>query len=37
MIYNDRRGRNFVGEHAYDKAILSPENVAQGFKRLIGN
>lgn len=36
MIYIDRRGNKFVGTKAHDQAILSPENVARGFKRLIG-
>ena len=36
VIYIDKRGHKFVGVRAYDKAILSPENVAQGFKRLMG-
>ena len=36
VIYIDKRGHKFVGVRAYDKAILSPENVAAGFKRLMG-
>jgi molecular chaperone DnaK len=36
VIYIDKRGHKFVGVRAYDKAFLSPENVAQGFKRLMG-
>jgi molecular chaperone DnaK len=36
VIYIDKRAHKFVGVRAYDKAILSPENVAQGFKRLMG-
>ena len=36
VIYIDKRGHKFVGGRAYDKAIISPENVAQGFKRLMG-
>ena len=35
-IYIDKRGHKFIGGRAYDKTILSPENVAQGFKRLMG-
>jgi molecular chaperone DnaK len=35
-IYVDKRGHKFVGVRACDKAFLSPENVAQGFKRLMG-
>ena len=36
VIHIDRRGNRAVGVRAYDQAILSPENVAQGFKRLMG-
>ena len=36
VIYVDRRGNHTVGVRAYDQAILAPENVAQGFKRLMG-
>ena len=36
VIYIHKGGQKFVGVRAYDKAILSPENVAQGFKRLMG-
>ncbi len=35
-IYIDRRGNRFVGKKAQDQASLAPENVAQGFKRLMG-
>lgn len=35
-IYIDRRGHRFVGQRAYDRKLLSPENVAEGFKRLMG-
>lgn len=35
-IMIDRRGAVFVGKRAYDQAAYSPENVAQGFKRLMG-
>ena len=35
-IYRDRRGNQTVGVRAYDQAIMAPENVAQGFKRLMG-
>ena len=35
-IYVDRRGNKFVGTKAQDQASLAPENVAQGFKRLMG-
>lgn len=36
MIYIDRRRHRFVGTKAFDQAMLAPENVAQGFKRLMG-
>ena len=36
VIYIDKRGHKFVGARAYDRTILSPENVAHGFKRLMG-
>jgi molecular chaperone DnaK len=36
VIHIDKRGHKFVGKRAYDQAILSPDNVAQGFKRLMG-
>ncbi len=35
-IMMDRRGAKLVGKRAYDQAAFSPENVAQGFKRLMG-
>ncbi len=35
-IYIDKRGRRFYGKKAYDQAVLSPENTAHGFKRLMG-
>jgi molecular chaperone DnaK len=35
-IYIHRSGRRFYGKKAYDYAIISPENTAQGFKRLMG-
>jgi molecular chaperone DnaK len=35
-IYIDKRGHKFVGVRAYANGFLSPENVAQGFKRLMG-
>jgi molecular chaperone DnaK len=35
-IMMDRRGGMLVGKRAYDQAAFSPENVAQGFKRLMG-
>jgi molecular chaperone DnaK len=36
VIMIDRRGSMLVGKRAYDQAAYSPENVAQGFKRLMG-
>jgi molecular chaperone DnaK len=36
VIYIDKRGNKFVGRRAYDQAVLAPENVAQGFKRIMG-
>src|SRR5438270_5807584 len=35
-IMIDRRGSMLVGKRAYDQAAYSPEDVAQGFKRLMG-
>jgi molecular chaperone DnaK len=35
-IMLDRRGGMLVGKRAYDQSAFSPENVAQGFKRLMG-
>jgi len=35
-IMIDRRGGMLVGNHAYSQAPYSPENVALGFKRLMG-
>jgi len=36
VIYIDKRGHKFVGSRAYDQTVLSPDNVAHGFKRLMG-
>lgn len=36
VIYFDRRGHMTIGTRAQAQAELSPDNVAQGFKRLIG-
>jgi molecular chaperone DnaK len=36
VIYVDRRGHRLYGTRAHQQAILSPDNVAQGFKRLMG-
>jgi molecular chaperone DnaK len=35
-IMIDRRGNMLVGKRAYDQAAYAPDNVAQGFKRLMG-
>lgn len=35
-IMIDKRGGMLVGQRAYEQAAFSPENVAQGFKRLMG-
>jgi molecular chaperone DnaK len=35
-IYRDRRGHQTVGVRAYDHCLLSPDNVVEGFKRLMG-
>src|SRR5262245_10501925 len=36
VININKMGHRFVGNRAYQQALLSPENVAQGFKRLMG-
>lgn len=36
VIYIDKRGHRLYGKRAYDQALLSPENVAARFKRLMG-
>ncbi len=36
VIYIDKRGHRLYGRRAYDQALISPENVASGFKRLMG-
>ncbi len=36
VIYIDKRGHRLYGRRAYDQTLLSPENVASGFKRLMG-
>jgi molecular chaperone DnaK len=35
-IYINKSGRRFYGKRAYDQAVLSPQNTALGFKRLMG-
>lgn len=36
VIYIDKRGHRLYGRRAYDQSLISPENVASGFKRLLG-
>lgn len=36
VIYVDKRGHRLYGRRAYDQSLISPENVASGFKRLMG-
>ncbi|MCY3674967.1 MAG: Hsp70 family protein [Paracoccaceae bacterium] len=36
VVYIDKRGHKLYGKRAYDQTLLSPENVASGFKRLMG-
>ncbi|NTU76313.1 MAG: Hsp70 family protein [Alphaproteobacteria bacterium] len=36
VIYVDKRGRRLYGRRAYDQFLIAPENVAAGFKRLMG-
>lgn len=36
MIFVDKRGHRLYGRRAHDQAFSAPENVAQGFKRLMG-
>lgn len=36
VIYVDKRGHRLYGRRAYDQASIAPENVAAGFKRLMG-
>lgn len=36
VISINKMGHRFVGNRAYQQGLLSPENVAQGFKRLMG-
>lgn len=36
VIYIDKRGHRLYGRRAYDQALIAPENVASGFKRLMG-
>jgi molecular chaperone DnaK len=36
VLYVDKRGHKLFGKRAYDQTLLAPENVAAGFKRLMG-
>jgi molecular chaperone DnaK len=36
VIYIDKRGHRLYGRRAYDQALIAPEHVAMGFKRLMG-
>jgi molecular chaperone DnaK len=36
VIYFDKRGHRLYGRRAYDQAMLAPDAVAMGFKRLMG-
>src|ERR1700733_6761741 len=36
VIYIDKRGHRLYGRRAYDEALVAPDNVAAGFKRLMG-
>ena len=37
IIYFDKRGHRLYGRRAHDHALVTPENVAAGFKRLMGS
>ncbi len=37
VIYVDKRGHRLYGRRAYDQALIAPDNVAAGFKRLMGS
>ncbi len=36
VIYIDKRGHRLYGRRAHDQALIAPDNVAAGFKRLMG-
>jgi molecular chaperone DnaK len=36
IIYFDKRGHRLYGRRAHDQALLAPDSVASGFKRLMG-
>lgn len=36
VIYMDAQGRKLYGQRAFEQMVLSPDNVASGFKRLMG-
>jgi molecular chaperone DnaK len=37
VIYVDKRGHRLYGRRASDQALIAPDNVAAGFKRLMGS
>ncbi len=37
VIFVDKRGHRLYGRRAYDQGLIAPENVAGGFKRLMGS
>jgi molecular chaperone DnaK len=37
VIYVDKRGHRLYGRRAHDQALVAPDNVAAGFKRLMGS
>ena len=37
IIYFDKRGHHLYGRRAHDQALLSPDNIASGYKRLMGS
>lgn len=37
VIFFDKRGHRMYGRRAYDQTLVAPENVAAGFKRLMGS
>jgi len=37
VIYFDKRGHRLYGRRAHDQALIAPDNVAAGFKRLMGS
>jgi molecular chaperone DnaK len=37
VIFVDKRGHRLYGRRAHDQALIAPDNVAAGFKRLMGS